>query len=259
LALLIGAVAALTAGPLALATDVKPEPVLDEHLAGNVAQMLARKVTHSWYFSLQDGRFNLATREWVIPITAQLESQAARNFVAHVNESTTLACLEEPPAAGCVAEQDIHQLVDDTRERAAALAMAKQRPAPDLQQLAVVILRDQTKAERSGNPVVPRALYFVSIPSPDTNAVADLSPEGIAELRKDHIDAFPGSAWSQGSTNGSMAMRVSVGLPLRRRDGNYDVPYSYYCGPLCAGWYTVVMSHDQSGWHVVSSVMNSVS
>lgn len=247
------------ASPLVLAADAKPEPLIDGQAASNIAVMLAGRVTGSHDFAVPGINFDPAAREWVIQIDASLDSQTTKHFVARVNESTALACLEAPPATDCVAKEDLHALVASIRQKSDALALARKHPAPDLKQLAEVILRYQVNADRPRNTAAPKTRYFVSIPSPDTGGQVDLPPENLADLRKDHIEAFPGSTWTQGAANGSMAIRFAVGLPVRRQDGNYDVPYSYYCGPLCAGWYTAVMAHDASGWHVLSSVMSAVS
>lgn len=259
LGMFIGFLIAWLASPLVQATEAQVEPLIDGQSASNIAMLLAGRVTGSHNFSVSGIYFDQTTREWVIQIDASLDSQTTKHFVARVNESTALACLEAPPAAGCVAKEDIHPQMDGARQKAEALALARKYPAPDLQQLAEVILRYQVNADRPKNTVAPKTRYFVSIPSPDTGGQVDLPPEYLADLRKDNIEAFPGSTWTQGMTNGSMAMRFAVGLPVRRPDGNYDVAYSYYCGPLCAGWYTAVMVHDATGWHVVSSVMNAVS
>jgi hypothetical protein len=50
-----------------------------------------------------------------------------------------------------------------------------------------------------------------------------------------------------------------TGLPTRRDDGDYDVQYGFWCGTLCASDHAAVLRHDGTAWHVVSSVMNSIS
>lgn len=247
------------ASPLVLAIEAHTKPLFDEQFASNVATMLAGRATGSHNFSISGIYFEPAAREWVIQIDAEVDTQTAKHFVARVNESTALACLEATPSVGCVAKEDIHQQVTKARQKVKALELAKKYPAPDLQQLTEVVLRYQVNADRPGNRAAPKARYFVSMPSPNTEGAVDLPPENLAKLRKDDIEAFPGSTWTQGASNGSMAIRFAVGLPIRRPDGNYDVTYSYYCGPLCAGWYTAVVAHDAFGWRVVSSVMNAVS
>jgi len=259
LGMFTGLAIAWWASPTAMAADAQAAPLINVMAASNIATMLAGRATGSHNFNVLDVNFDPATREWLIHVDAPLDDQTTKHFLARVNEATALACLEMPPQAGCVTQEDLHPLLAEARGKSDALALAKQNPAPDLQQLAEVILRYQVNADRPKNSTEAKTRYFVSIPSPGSEAPMDLPPANLADLRNDHIEAFPGSAWKIGAVNGSMAVRFSIGLPVRRPDGNYDVTYGYYCGELCAGWYTAVVAHDATGWHVVSSVMNAVS
>jgi len=256
-ALLIVSMAWMSSSPL-LAAD-QAQPILDGRAAMNIALKLAAEATHSHNYSTQDIRFEPSTREWTVQIEASLDSNAMKRFVATVNESTGLACLQLPPAAGCVARENIQPMVANAQAKAETMAMARKFPAPDLQHLAEVLLRYQVGADRSHGGGAVQARYFVNLPSPDAKGLVDLSPDITASLKQDGIETYPGNAWKEGTGGAPMSMRFSIGLPVRRPDGNYDVPYNYYCGPFCAGWYTAVVKHDAGGWHVVSSVMNAVS
>lgn len=257
--LLVGVFMASLGASSLRAADGQVAPLLDVQAAMNLALKLAGEATHSHSFSTQAVRFEPSAREWTVPIDAGLDDGSARHFVARVNESTGLACLESPPAAGCVVKEDIHPILVEVRAKAEALAFAKEHPAPDMQGMAEALLRQQMGKDASHQGNTPRARYFVSIPSPDGKGLADLSPEVMARLRQDGIDTHPAGAWKQNEGHVPMDTRLSIGLPVPRADGNYDVSFGYYCGTLCAGWYTAVMKWDGSGWHVVSTVMTAVS
>lgn len=235
------------------------KPVLDSQEAMNIAIKLAGEATHGQNFSGQAMQFEPLTREWTMPIDTLSDPNTAKHFVARVNESTGLACLELPPATGCVAQQDIRQILADAKAKTEAKVMAREHPAPDLQQMAEVLLKYQLQSDRSHGADPSRNHLFVSIPSPDAKGVVDLSPDIVARFKRDGIDISPGNAWTPSKGNVSPNRRFNIGLPVRRLDGNYDVPYSYYCGPLCAGWYTAVMRRDAAGWHVVSAVLTAIS
>ena len=235
------------------------KPVLDGQVATNIAIKLAGEAVHSQNYSGQIMQFEPSTREWTMPIDALAVPDSAKHFVARVNESTGLACLELPPATGCVVQEDIHQLLADAKAKADARTMAREHPAPDLQQMAEVLLQYQLRSDRSYGADPSRTHLFVSIPSPDAKGVVDLSPDVVARFKRDGIDISPGKAWKPSKGNVSPNRHFDIGLPVRRPDGNYDVPYSYYCGPLCAAWYTAVMRRDESGWHVVSTVLTAIS
>lgn len=256
--MLIGISMACFGSMVAHASEHQAPPVLDGNAAMGIALKMAGEATHSQNYSVQGIRFEPSTREWVIQFVAQPDSKPAKSFLARLNESTGLACLELPPSAGCVIQQNIHQAVVEGQAKSDAVAMAWRHPAPDLQNMADVLLRHQIDVDRSHGGE-SRARYFVSIPAADAKGLVDLSPEIVANLKRDGIDTYPGSAWKRGTETVSLDMHFSIGLPIRRSDGNFDVPYGYYCGPLCAGWYSAVMKHDAAGWHVVSTVMNTIS
>jgi len=93
-------------------------------------------------------------------------------------------------------------------------------------------------------------LYFVTIAGDDM-------PEAILSgLRRDiGIDLLPGSECKKaGITNhGWCRTLLTIDKPRLRADGDFDVPWSAICGGLCGIGNTVVMRHDSSGWHVVST------
>jgi hypothetical protein len=252
-------VIALMSGSLLPAAANDVPPILSAQMAMDIALKLAGEATHSHTYSTQAIRFEPSTREWVVDIEASVGSNSTKRFVATVNESTGLACLQLTPTVGCVVQANIHQTVVEAQAKAEAEVIARKYPAPDLQQMAEVLIRHQCGAEQSPKGGAIRSRYFVSLPSPDAKGFVDLSPEIMASLKRDGIETYPGGAWKQGGASVSFDLQFSVGLPVRRSDGNYDVPYGYYCGPLCAGWFTAVMKHDAAGWHVVSTVMNAIS
>lgn len=242
---------------LVRASDVPP--VLSQQTAMNTALDLAQQATHSHSFSTLAVRFEPSTREWTVNIDALMESGTAKSFIATINESTGRACLQLPPAVGCVVQENIRQTVAAAQAKAQAEAFARAHPAPDLQHLAEALLRYQYGPRQPAENRARSSRYFVSIPSPDAQGLVDLSPDVVASLERDGIHTYPSSAWKPGGVSGGMNMRFSIGLPIRRPDGDYDVSYGYYCGDLCAGWYTAVMRRDEAGWHVVSTVMNAIS
>ncbi|AIF48243.1 hypothetical protein [Dyella japonica] len=237
-------------------------PVLQEQTVMGTVSRLTDRATTSRAFSISAVSFEPSTREWTVPVSAAEGQGVVKNFIATINESTGLACLRLPPGAGCVVTIDIHQQVIDAKARTEAELMAQTHPAPDLQQMAEVLIRYQLDPKRSGASASgAQALYYVTLQSPDNAKGVDLSPEVVTRLRRDGIETHPGSEWvppGRAATS-SLAMHYSIGLPVRRPDGRYDVSFGYYCGTLCAGWFTAVMTYDAAGWHVVSTVMNAIS
>lgn len=83
---------------------------------------------------------------------------------------------------------------------------------------------------------------------------ADLSNDAIQRLADTGVQFFPGSQWHQGAD-----MRLDIGVPTLKGDGNYEVSYGCYCGPLCASSDRAVMTHDAGGWHVLKSELLTIS
>jgi hypothetical protein len=246
-------------GALVPAAADETQSVLSEKTATDIAVNLAHQASHSQGFSITSIHFEPSTREWAIAVDASIDINTTEHFTAALNESTGLACLRLPPAMGCVVQANIQQKVADAQAKAEAEAVARKYPAPDLQQLAEALIRYQYGAEQAAENGAAGSRYFVTLPSPDAKGTVDLAADEIASLKRDGIETQPGSSWKRGAFNAGRDMLFTIGLPVRRSDGNYDVSYSSFCGMLCAAWYTAVMRHDQAGWHVVSTVKTAVS
>lgn len=238
------------------------QAALSQDVVMGVATDLTHQVISSMNFAIPSMAFEPSTQEWAIEMVAYEPGGREKHFLVTLNESTGLACLRSPPGAACVARADIHRQVADARAKADAVLMAKLHPAPDLQGMAEALIRYQFDPQRAGAAASARASYYVRLQSLDGSGV-DLAPEVVARLKRDGIETLPGSRWKPPEDPqhppSPLQMQYSIGLPVRRADGDYDVSFGYYCGSLCAGWYKAIMKHDAAGWHVVSTVMQAVS
>jgi hypothetical protein len=99
-----------------------------------------------------------------------------------------------------------------------------------------------------------RALpYYVTVDG------KDLSAAQISRLSNTGTSFYPGSALSKSMLPGHY-MRLVIGPLSSRPDGDFDVRHSYDCGGgTCGSWHRAVMHRDRAGWHVVSSLMESIS
>ena len=90
--------------------------------------------------------------------------------------------------------------------------------------------------------------YYVSVEGRDlsTIEIRRLSGAGVALL--------PGSAWRLGK-----GMKMTIGAPAQRPDGDFDVAHSYYCGERCAADVTSIMKRSGPNWSVVSSTLQGIS
>lgn len=129
---------------------------------------------------------------------------------------------------------------------------------PDLQGVMKAVVRQQ--ADVDAHLASSRMPLYVSIRAPAGNGMVDLSPESIQALERTGFLLLPGSAWQPPSddTRVGTVMRLSMGTPIKRPDGDYDVTFGYWCGKACSSQYDAVLRHDASGWHVLSSVMSSI-
>jgi hypothetical protein len=74
----------------------------------------------------------------------------------------------------------------------------------------------------------------------------DLPAERTAALAATGVTFLPGSAWSVGK-----GLRVHIGLPRHRWNGNFDIALSYDCGPQCEESASSLMRYDGAGWRVI--------
>jgi len=74
----------------------------------------------------------------------------------------------------------------------------------------------------------------------------DLPPDRAAALTTTGVTFLPGSAWSTGR-----GLRVRIGLPQPRWNGNFDVALTYDCGPQCVRSANALMRYDGSRWRVI--------
>jgi hypothetical protein len=74
----------------------------------------------------------------------------------------------------------------------------------------------------------------------------DLPPERLAALTATGATFLPGSSWSA-----RQGLRVHIGLPRHRWNGNFDVALAYDCGPTCQESGSALMRYDGSRWRVI--------
>lgn len=135
---------------------------------------------------------------------------------------------------------------------------AAQSPPPDLQGVMRAVLRSQTAS--GGYLESNRMPVYVSIGSPKGESAIDLSTESIRDLGEIGVQLMPGSAWQlppEGTRVGK-AMSMSLGIPTRRADGDYDLKFGFFCGGACGSQHEAVLRHDTSGWRVLSSEMGLI-
>ena len=202
--------------------------------------------------------FDQASNEWRMVIERG-ESNTLQRYLVTVNESSGTVCVRELPAADCAARGDAAAALQAARDKLQGLAEAALNPPPDLQGVMIAVIRDQM--DSGGYLASNRMPLYVSLRSPKGDGMIDLSPESIRALGDTGLQLMPGSAWQPPSSGARVGttMNMGLGTPTRRPDGDYDVTFGFWCGGLCASDHTAVLRHNASGWHVLSSVMNSIS
>jgi hypothetical protein len=75
----------------------------------------------------------------------------------------------------------------------------------------------------------------------------DLPPERALALADTGTTFLPGTRWMQGK-----GVRIRIGLPRTRWNGNFDVEVAYDCQEAqCSGSARWVMRYDGSRWRVI--------
>ena len=133
---------------------------------------------------------------------------------------------------------------------------AGQHPPPDLEDLWLTVLLKMAPSTPP-SPGGYGSTWYVNVNTGSDKPV-DIPATAIAKTQISGVTILPASA-APGNDAVNGDRHISIGMPRKRPDGNYDVTYGYYCGVLCAGSMTSVVSHDHWGWHIVSSRSNWVS
>ena len=208
--------------------------------------------------SMNGPDFDQATSEWRMVIERG-EGSTYHRFLVTINESSGVVCVRESPATDCLTQGDATAALTAARDKLRAVAEAALNPPPDLQGVMVAVIRNQMGS--GGYLASNRMPLYVSLKSPKDNTMIDLSPESIRLLRDTGLQLMPGSTWKAppSGTHVGTTMNLGVGTPLLRPDGDYDITFGFYCGGLCASGHKAVLRRDAAGWHVISSVMESIS
>lgn len=203
--------------------------------------------------------FDAKREEWLVRFIRS-PGETPPELEITLDEATGDVCAHAPDTTACFAKGNVAALLKQVRDQRAAQENAVNHPPPDLQGAMAALIRYQATA-KDGYLRANHMPVYVSLSWPDDRRPLDLSKEAIAQLADLGLTLFPGSAAPASAKNAASIgfMRMSVNLPLRRKDGDYDVDYGYYCGMLCASWHTAVLHRDAKGWHVVSSHMNAIS
>lgn len=248
-------VAILSSGLAALAQGVPGGPVLDGMAA--VHASLAALRPQIGDASISDIDFDPARNVWHFRLDRD-PGKTPASLVVTLDETTGAVCARDPASGQCVAQGSVADQLKEARERRAAQQEAVLRPPPDLQGLMVALVRYQATA-KDGYLHDNRMPLYVSLSWPDRSRDLDLSPDAIRALADTGLQLHPGSAWPSANPPPDMTMmRMGVGLPMHRQDGDYDVQYGFGCGSLCGSSHTAVLRHDGNGWHVLASRVDAI-
>lgn len=248
--------AILPSGLAALAQGAPARPLLDG--AGAMQASLAALRPGIGDAKVSGIDFDSARGVWHFRLDRD-PSKAPASLEVTLDETTGAVCARDPASGRCVAQGSVAAQVEEARARRAAQENAVRHPAPDLQGVMVALVRYQATA-KDGYVHDNRMPLYVSMSWPDGTRQLDLSADAIRRLAGTGLRLFPGSAWPSGKPPPAPTMmRMTVGLPMRRQDGDYDVQYGFWCGDLCASWHAAVLRHDAAGWHVLTSNMQAIS
>jgi hypothetical protein len=74
----------------------------------------------------------------------------------------------------------------------------------------------------------------------------DLPPKQLAALTATGATFLPGSAWRTGQ-----GLRIRIGQPRHRWNGNFDVSLAYDCGAACVESGAALLRYDGARWRVI--------
>jgi hypothetical protein len=241
----------LTAAP----AFAEPPPWLSPMDALSASSAVARQVSGVRDVIVSPQGYDASIGQWITLV----RPGDGEGFIVTIDENTGEVCARYEHRDGCAATGNVSEQVLKAKTIAKAREEAGRHPPADLPSLWIAVLSDLVP--KVSGPSTPKSRWYVTVNAGDGKTV-DPPAAVLSRFHPDGIDVLPGSkapkpAGAADTPNGPMHYHIDV--PLRRPDGNYDVTYVYYCGRLCAGSTTLVMSRDAAGWHIVSRLTNWVS
>jgi hypothetical protein len=246
------ALAAFIVAP-AVADD---SPILPQMQAIDLSSRVARQVPGVTDLVITPMPYEAANHRWV----TLFKPNTGDGFIVILDENTGDICALFEHQDKCVAKGSATEEIAKVKAVAAASEDAKLHPPPDLEDLWLTVLLKMAPST-TPSPGSQASTWYVSV-STGADKPVDIPATAIAKAQIPGITILPASAAPSGSMSNSATQgnyHIGIGIPLKRPDGNYDVTYGWYCGVVCGSSVTAVMSHDQWGWHIVSSRRNWVS
>jgi hypothetical protein len=246
------ALAAFIVAP-ALANDA---PILGQMQAIDISSRVARQVPGATDMVITAMPYEVANHRWV----TLFKPNTGDGFIVILDENTGDICALFEHQDKCAAKGSATEEIAKAKAVVKASEDAKLHSPPDLEDLWLTVLLKMAPST-TPTPGSYGTTWYVSVSTGGDKPV-DLPATAIAKTKIPGITILPASAAPTGTVGSSVKQgdyHIGIGIPLKRPDGNYDVTYGYYCGVLCAGSMTAVVSHDHWGWHIVSSRPNWVS
>jgi hypothetical protein len=246
------ALAAFIAAP-APANDF---PILPQMQAIDLSSRVARQVPGVTDLVITPMPYEAANHRWV----TLFKPNTGDGFIVILDETTGDICALFEHQDKCAAKGSASDDIAKAKAAATASEDAKLHPPPDLEDLWLTVLLKMAPSTTPA-PGSYGTTWYVSV-STGADKPVDIPATAIAKAQIPGITILPASAAPSGSMSNSATQgnyHIGIGIPLKRSDGNYDVTYGWYCGVVCGSSVTAVMSHDQWGWHIVSSRRNWVS
>ena len=246
------ALAASIAAP-AFANDA---PILSQMQAIDLSSRVARQVPGVTDLVIAPMPYEAANHRWV----TLFKPNTGDGFIVTLDESTGEICALFEHQDKCAAEGSASDEIAKAKAITKASEEARLHPPPDLEDLWLTVLL-KIAPSKPPSPGGYGSTWYVSVSTGEEKPV-DLPATAIAKAQIPGIKILPASAAPTVAAGNSPTQgdyHIGIGIPLKRADGNYDVTYGYYCGVVCAASITSIVSHDQWGWHIVSSRTNWVS
>jgi hypothetical protein len=231
-------------------------PILPQMQAIDVSSRVARQVPGVTDMVITAMPYEADNHRWV----TLFKPNTGDGFIVILDENTGDICALFEHQDKCAAKGSASDDIAKAKAAATASEDAKLHPPPDLEDLWLTVLLKMAPSTTPA-PGSYGTTWYVSV-STGADKPVDIPATAIAKAQIPGITILPASAAPSGSMSNSATQgnyHIGIGIPLKRPDGNYDVTYGWYCGVVCGSSVTAVMSHDQWGWHIVSSRRNWVS
>ncbi|QDE40920.1 hypothetical protein FIV34_17725 [Luteibacter pinisoli] len=230
--------AMLLTAPMLHARETPP-PWLRKDLVPSLMMEAVDQVSGDSMLNATPAIYDVATQSWSVTFMPVNGTP----FIGTLDETTGKVCAHRPNETGCLGTGSAKLSLDLAKASYAREEEGRRNPAPDIEDLWLTVIRYAQPPEHL--PSGPRTVYLALRDTNDERVVPAAS--FLDSIHVDGVTFVPASK----APDIRHLTWLTIGQPLPRPDGDYDVTYGQVSG-IGGQSSTLRTTHTTAGWRVVS-------